>query len=376
MDIILILILEAMLLCLLILHRGKSKPKKTPVRHIKHRPQGVEETPDRIRSRESVQAVPSTQADIRSEALVSIGGWKPMSRADVEIETLWRLEHVLREIPDMAQSPVVMIDYSMEPRELAIALASNPFYAAKILKTVNSAAFGLRHRIDSLQRAITFLGYNQVKNIVFEHVIGEHLSKLESVADKYLESVKLWQHSHAVSVCADYILQEVLKNTRGSGIITTAALLHDIGWVVYNQYDTESAQRLFQRLQEAGKEDNPVELEEDEFGFNHLILGKMLAKQWQIPDQICEYIGRHHCTTFGVEEGLEREVIFGALVISKAEALAAELGYPNPLPEPLKQNLDLAQVLGLPVGRRIEGSLKLREELEKTIKFIAEFQQH
>jgi len=107
-----------------------------------------------------------------------------------------------------------------------------------------------------------------------------------------------------------------------------------------------------------------------------LILGKMLAKQWHIPDQICEYIGRHHCTTFGIEEDLEREVIFGALVISKAEALAAELGYPNPLPEPLKQNLDLAQVLGLPVKGRAESSLKLREELEKTIKFIAEFHQH
>ena len=44
---------------------------------------------------------------------------------------------------------------------------------------------------------------------MLEHIIGEGLSNLESAEDKYLDSIKLWKHSHAVSVCADYILREV-----------------------------------------------------------------------------------------------------------------------------------------------------------------------
>ncbi|MBN2287795.1 MAG: HDOD domain-containing protein [Candidatus Glassbacteria bacterium] len=307
------------------------------------------------------------------EALDSAAGWKPMRRAEVEAETLWRLEHCLRDIPDIGRTPVLQVDYSMEPRELALTLASNPFYAARILKTVNSAAFGLSHRIDSLQRAITFLGYNQVKNIVMQQVISENLGKLQAKAEEHLDILKFWQHSHAVSVGADFILRTVLKNTRNSGVITTAALLHDIGWVVFVHYDCEKARELFRRLQQSGDQDNPVELEERQFGFNHLVLGRMLAEQWEIPGKLSELIERHHCATFGLEPGAGRELVFGACVISRAESLAAELGYANPLAEPTRQQADLKKVLGPEVDRLGDRLPELREELEKTMKFIAEF---
>ena len=378
MDVLIILV-WLVLLIYLVLRMRKDKEKKAkapaPVHHIR-RPSAQEgETSGEVRPRESPQTEPGAPAMVKVDPLVSIEGWKPMNRSEVEVETLWRLEHVLRDIPHMGETLVVQVDYSMEPREVATVLASNPIYAAKILKTVNSAAFGLRQRIDSLQRAITYLGYNQVKNIVLEHIIGEGLNTLESVEDKYLDSIKLWKHSHAVSVCADYILREVVKNTRNSGLITTAALLHDIGWVVFNQYDSESAQRLFQHMQqEAGNIDNPLELEEKEFGFNHLILSKMLAEQWEIPEQICELLGQHHCATFGIEEGFDRNLTLGACVISRAEILAGELGYPNPLPEPKKQNVNLAKVLGRQaVDGLAQSAHRLRQELEKTMKFIAVF---
>jgi len=288
------------------------------------------------------------------------------------VETIWRLEHTLRDLPEIKENPLVQIDYSMEPRELAMILASNPFYAARILKTVNSAAFGLRYRIDSLQRAITYLGYNQVKNIVCHHVMRSKLQEVQSESEKF-DIIRFWKHSHAVSVCAEFILREILHRTRSSGVITTAALMHDIGWVVFGHYDRQAAALLYQRLLDESENENPMEIEEEIFGFNHLVAGRMLAEEWKLPKAICELIGNHHCGTFGFESGVDRITALGACVIAKAEQLTDKMGFSHPLPEPHRIAVDMSEILGVQSEEIKPGSVKLREELDKTMKFIEEF---
>ncbi|OGG06109.1 MAG: hypothetical protein A3F83_15355 [Candidatus Glassbacteria bacterium RIFCSPLOWO2_12_FULL_58_11] len=360
--------------------RKEPKTPPPPAQRIIRRVPERRETPEAAPGPESNQAGPVVEEQAVQSGLVAAGedtlpsslDWRPIGRAQLEVETVWRLEHALRELQDLGQTPTIHVDFNMEPRELSLVLASNPFYAAKILKTVNSAAFGLRYHIDSLQRAITFLGYNQVKNIVFQHVMSSKMFEVHKKSD-YFDLLRFWKHSHAVSVCADFLLREVLRRTQGVGMITTAALMHDIGWVVYSRYDAEKADRLFRRL--AGEPDvnNPMLFEEEVFGFNHLVAGRMLAEQWQIPKQICALIGFHHCGTFGLEGGVEQETVFGACVIAKAEELSAEMGYASPLPEPREIRTDLASILGSQVATLPSGSVKLREELTKTMKIIEEF---
>jgi HD-like signal output (HDOD) protein len=361
------LLATAIIYLVLMLCRTKEKPP--PAQRVIRRQPAQKEVGKEAASIEAgeVQKPVGQPVELHSEL-----EWRPLSRPQVEVETIWRLEHTLRELPEMGDAPMVQIDYSMEPRELAMVLASNPLYAAKILKTVNSAAFGLRYRIDSLQRAITYLGYNQVKNIVCQQVMRSKLHEVQAESENF-DLIGFWKHSHAVSVCAEYILREVLHHSRNSGVITTAALMHDIGWVVFGHYDSQTAAGFYKRLLDESDIENPMEVEEEIFGFNHQVAGRMLAEEWKIPKAICELIDNHHCGTFGFEGDVDRDTAFGACVIAMAEQLTAQMGFSHPLAEPHRIAVDISKILG-PQAKEIKpGSVKLREELDKTMKFIEEF---
>ena len=263
------------------------------------------------------------------------------------------------------------IDFSLEPRELARSLGSNPFYAAKLLKTVNSAAIGLRQRITSVQRAITYLGYNQVKNIVLQHSIHAHVGAIE-LESSLIDQKAFWRHSHAVSVCCDHIFGLLDKRVSESGTVTTAALLHDIGWVVFPRFERMKSAAVFTSLAQAAAGDNTLEIEQ-EIGFNHLVAGRMLAESWSMAPRICELIGRHHDPSFGFAEDTERGLAREITAIALAENMAAELGYANPLAEPLAITIDLNEIFHNPPDNIQHPTAKLREELSRTMKFIDEF---
>jgi len=362
----LIVLLFVLIIVYLLLRLRKTEKKPQPAQRI------IRRQPAQKKAETETASVENEQVPKQAGQTVELHSgleWRPVSRSQVEVETVWRLEHTLRELPEIGDAPLVQIDYSMEPREIAMVLASNPLYAAKILKTVNSAAFGLRYRIDSLQRAITYLGYNQVKNIVCQQAMHSKLHDERAGSERF-DIIGFWKHSHAVSVCAEYILRDVLHHSRNSGVITTAALMHDIGWVVFGHYDPQTAALLYERLLNETELENPMEVEEEIFGFNHLIAGRMLAEEWKIPKAICELIANHHCGSFGFEESVDRETAFGACVITKAEQLTAQMGFPHPLAEPHRLAADMSKILGPQSGEIKASSAKLREELDKTMNLI------
>ncbi len=373
----LILFALVLLIVYLLLRSRSSKPPPKVERVIRQPRKTAREGASESVKRASAtpeQQQPATSEDSTPE-LASPKGWKPLARGDIEVETLWRLEHAIRDMQEIGRDQMVRVDFSLEPRELAGVLASNPFYAGRILKTVNSAAIGLRTRIDSLPRAITYLGYNQVKNIVFQHMVDKGLATQQERLGKRFDLMKFWMHSHAVSICAEYLLRDVIGKPHQVGVVTTAALLHDIGWVVFDRYDHERAAALYERLggEEPEPEPEPVKVEQELFGFNHLIVGSMLAEQWEIPSSVCEMIEQHHCGAFGLDSSVGGDIALGACVIAKAEQLSARLGFSNPLTEPYDCSVDLSAVIGQKAAALENAPLKLKGEVERTVKFIAEF---
>jgi len=318
--------------------------------------------------KKNVSAAPSATAT-GENGFARAAGPGPLSRAGLELETLWRLEHLVRDMQNPSGG-VVQADFNRDPREVALALASNPMYAARILKTVNSAAFGLRQRIDSLSRAITYLGYNQVKNIVFQGMTRDHLGLAGE--SSMFDQKAFWRHSHAVSVAAEHILKELDAPPGSVGPVTTAALLHDIGWVVFERFDRQAAGELFARLSGDEAEKDSLALEQGAFGFDHPLAGSLLAEQWRIPDGICRLIWLHHAASSGLPESVSRETAFGACVISLAEKLAHECGQPHPLAEPQTERISLPDILGVKAAST--GNLsKLRQEIDRTMRLIDEF---
>ena len=94
---------------------------------------------------------------------------------------------------------------------------NDPALAAKILKVVNSAFYGLPAQIASLDRAIVMLGLSAVKNIALAASLAR-LFKPEAITAQFTAK-DLWKHCIAVGVCARLL-------SKKTGGIQSLSLIH------------------------------------------------------------------------------------------------------------------------------------------------------
>ena len=163
--------------------------------------------------------------------------------------------------------------------------ASDPAMAASMIRTVNSAAFGLSRKITSVAEAVNFIGFTSVKSMVLrlqlEQTLGGAAKGNEDVED-------LWIHSLVVSYIADTLARKVPGVDRG--FVSTLALLHDIGkLVVQTQFPHEAEQ-----LRGRSGEESPLTREVRVLGVDHAALGANLAAKWGLPGDLVQAIRWHH----------------------------------------------------------------------------------
>lgn len=164
---------------------------------------------------------------------------------------------------------------------------SDPALAAKILKVVNSAFYGLPSQIASLDRAIIMLGLSAVKNIALAASLTR-LFKANDISSQF-EAKDLWKHSIAVGVCAKAIADRVRFGQEESFV---AGLVADVGLLAVQQLDPakmrECAETCF-----ATPQDYPA-LEREVIGADHQAFGDTLAARWKFPPALRNCIAYHH----------------------------------------------------------------------------------
>jgi putative nucleotidyltransferase with HDIG domain len=172
--------------------------------------------------------------------------------------------------------------------------SSDPAMAASMIRTVNSAAFGLSRKITSVAEAVNFLGFTSVKSMVLrlqlEQTLGGVAKGNEDVED-------LWIHSLVVSYIADVLARKVPGVDKG--FVSTLALLHDIGkLVVQTQFPHEAAQ-----LRGTSPGESPLQREVRILGVDHATLGANLSAKWGLPADLVQAIRFHHTPDRAFEPG-------------------------------------------------------------------------
>ncbi|MGQ9524032.1 MAG: HDOD domain-containing protein [Armatimonadota bacterium] len=186
------------------------------------------------------------------------------------------------------------------PLEKAVKIVgADPVLAATVLRVVNSPAFGLRVKVAELGRAISLLGYLEVKNLAMRaYVCRAFKGSLGALGDK------LWQHAHVASVAAFHLAQAFDPGVRG--VASTAALLHDVGRIAI----AHLALAEFRRLETSYPDEDSVErlkAEEQLLGANHCVIGALLAKRWNLADELRHVIGYHALCHLREPSGLPEE---------------------------------------------------------------------
>lgn len=172
--------------------------------------------------------------------------------------------------------------------KIANLISKDPNLTAKILQIVNSAYFGLQKEVTNINFALSYLGVNVIKSLIFYIHLFSHF-KITSENRKHLE--KFWQHSLVVASNSYHLANKYLQEKYEIDSSYTAGVLHDVGkFILLNTYTYPQNIIL---LAEQKAIDN-LEAELEIYECTHAEIGAYLLGLWGFPLHIVEAVAYHH----------------------------------------------------------------------------------
>ena len=167
--------------------------------------------------------------------------------------------------------------------EIAETIGLDPAVTTRLLRIVNSCFFGLAAKIDTVNRAINYLGAKQVHDLVLTMWISQTFGNLK-VED--FDMKDFWKRSVYNAISAREIAQ--LFNVIDSERLFVTGLLADIGHLMMYQAIPEltlEARQLAQQKQA------PLHLvEQEHIGFDYTAVGSALLNNWNLPESISDCV--------------------------------------------------------------------------------------
>lgn len=201
---------------------------------------------------------------------------------------IYRIEN-LATLPNIATEVLELMRQSTtNMRVIARAIEKDASITAKIIKVSNSPLWGFSGRIDNVQRALVLLGLKQVTNIVIAVSLYSTFSKLKP--NPYFDREKFWLHSAGTGQIARRFSKKLGLNFHGEDFV--AALIHDIGKMVLDQFFGNKFLHILQYAQETGRK--VFDVEREVLGCTHAEIGGWLLTRWNFPETIATAVQWHH----------------------------------------------------------------------------------
>lgn len=188
---------------------------------------------------------------------------------------LFSLPDIYFQISEMISDPRFSV------KDIGQIIGKDPALSARLLKIVNSSIYGFQSRVDRVSRAVTIIGAEELKNLIFATSV---VTKFRAIPTELVDMTDFWLRSIKCSVIAKNLAVEcsVLHGER----LFLAGLLHDIGSLVFYHKLPEKSLEV---LMEAKHDRRLVpELEQKIIGFTHAELGSVLIKTWGFPESLYE----------------------------------------------------------------------------------------
>jgi len=201
-----------------------------------------------------------------------------------ESERIEPVPQVVHELMNLVDDPEVPVS------EITNLITYEPVVTANLLKMANSAAFGLKKKVNSVHDAVVRLGLKQVVKIVLMASVSQ---PMKSAHRGYgLEEGRLWKQSVSCALVASAIADEL--ETSEKHVVFTAALLKDIGVIVLDRYMATAIDRIREIIETEGL--HLIEAERMVLGIDHAELGGRIAGNWNFSETLIRAIRQHHLT--------------------------------------------------------------------------------
>lgn len=179
-------------------------------------------------------------------------------------------------------------------------ISGEPSLVAQVLKVANSAYYGLSRDITNVKFAIAFLGLNEIYRMVLS------LSVVNTLAIEEKDELnRFWFHSFYTALCTKYLAKKFEPHLSFEEL-WSAAILHDIGKLVYLKFFPDHFKALTHFTREEGCLFSSAE---QHFSLPaSAFFGMLLCNHWRLPDHIRSACERHSLTDL---TGLDRNEKLG-----------------------------------------------------------------
>ncbi len=210
---------------------------------------------------------------------------------DAGQELMGKIIKTARALPPMPQiivrATAVLSDENAGFREIARVLETDQAMATRVLKLANSAYYGLRVPVNSVQQASALLGtktlFEMITVVSSSKMIGKRLDGYD------IPARDVWRHSLFTALGAKAIAEDQFPDLADDAFM--AGLLHDAGMLILDDYITKEKSR-FEKLLENGKTISRAE--SIIFKFSHAQLASEYLKKWKLPASQTHAIEFHH----------------------------------------------------------------------------------
>jgi HD-like signal output (HDOD) protein len=235
-------------------------------------------------------------------------------------ETFLKIEKVL-------ESPLASMQDVAEVVEQDVAVT------AKLLQIVNSAEFGIRHKVVSITEAVQLVGIEAVRGLV----LGlQAFASYKEHPGKKAPPAQLWDHSLRTGLIARRVCRAQGFSLPTGDRAFLAGLLHDVGRIVIDANAPEERVEVNEFAKNFGI--SIAEAEKRHFGATHAEVGGYLLALWGIDDEVVRIV--QHQESLSQFDGQDSRALVALHVAHFAEmddaqafpldaAALSELGYPD-----------------------------------------------
>lgn len=215
---------------------------------------------------------------------------------------------MVKQVDDLPAIPAIVAnvtkllnDPTTEPDVIADCILSDQVLAARVIRVVNSPLYGHGNEINSVKRALLYIGFNKVHEMILTD------SFIDSFRDKKpsFDIASFWKHSFDVGEIAQQIAIKAGYHDREKAYMV--GIIHDIGKVFLGYYHREKYAEMLAYIMD--KPYTTYEIESEIFGTSHCEVGLCLAQRWNFPPSYCDSISYHHTSELATVDPLLTAII-------------------------------------------------------------------
>lgn len=197
------------------------------------------------------------------------------------------------EVPSFPSAVLGLLSKLRDPEissnELADDLELDPGLHVRVLKTVNSAAFGLSHKVSNIHHAVNLLGRGRLESLVLAVAVKDTLTG--SSQAPWLNMGQFWATAARRAAIARGLAGELHPHIQSD--VFTIGLLQDMAVPIIANREGNRYRDLYLAWLDSDDFDL-IEQEQAHCGIDHATLGAQIASDWGFPDSLIEAISQHH----------------------------------------------------------------------------------